>query len=76
MNRVLDLDAPLFKEDWADYPATMVLELSKRGWLKDSDKILEMKTAVATIAEKFEDTEYEYLREQYEELAKRFAEMK
>ena len=35
-----------------------------------------MKTAVATIAEKFEDTEYEYLREQYEELAKRFAEMK
>ena len=72
MNRVLDLDAPLFKEDWADYPAAMVLELSKRGWLKDSDKIREMKTAVATIAEKFEDTEYEYLREQYDELAKRF----
>jgi PBSX family phage portal protein len=76
MNRVLDLDAPLFKEDWADYPATMVLELSKRGWLKDSDKIAEIKHAVANIAEKFQDSEFEYLKEQFEDLVKEFQEIK
>jgi hypothetical protein len=70
------LDAPLFKEDWADYPATMVLELSKRGWLKDSDKIAEIKHAVANIAEKFQDSEFEYLKEQFEDLVKEFQEIK
>jgi PBSX family phage portal protein len=76
MNRVLELDAPLFDEPWADYPATMVLELSKRGWLKDSDKIAEIKHAVTNIAEKFQDTEFEYLKEQFEDLAKEFQEIK
>ena len=43
MNRVLDLDAPLYSQHWADYPATMILELSKRGWLKDMDDVSEVK---------------------------------
>ena len=76
MNRVLDLDAPLYDETWADYPATMVLELSKRGWLKDSDKIAEIKKVVAGIAEKFQDTEFEYLQEQFDELSNKFQELR
>lgn len=75
MNRILDLDAPLYDETWADYPATMVLELSKRGWLKDSDKIAEIKKAVNNIAEKFQDTEFEYLKEQFEDLQTQFEDL-
>jgi capsid portal protein len=62
MNRVLDLDAPLYNEEWADYPATMVLELSKRGWLKDSDKFAEVKETITGIVdetEKHEELKYE-----------------
>lgn len=39
MNRVLDLDSPIYDEDWADYPATMALELAKRGHLKGIESI-------------------------------------
>jgi capsid portal protein len=51
MNRVLDLDAPLYNEEWADYPATMILELSKRGWLKDSDKFADIKETTTGLAD-------------------------
>lgn len=57
MNRVLDLDAPLYNEEWADYPATMILELSKRGWLKDSDKFAEVKNIVSNVVEEAEKNE-------------------
>jgi PBSX family phage portal protein len=59
MNRVLDLDAPLFTEDWADYPAAMVLELSKRGWLKDSDKFTEIKDTMNALLEDADDEKME-----------------
>jgi len=39
MNRVLDLDSSTFDEEWANYPAAMVLELSKRGYLKGIDEV-------------------------------------
>jgi PBSX family phage portal protein len=41
MNRVLDLDAPLYSQEWADYPAAMILELNKKGWLKDQENIVD-----------------------------------
>ena len=57
MNRVLDLDAPLYNEEWADYPATMILELSKRGWLKDSDKFADIKETTTGLADETEKDE-------------------
>jgi len=39
MNRVLDLDVPLFDDSWADFPAAIVLELAKRGYLKGIEEI-------------------------------------
>jgi len=57
MNRVLDLDAPLFPEKWADYPATMVLELSKRGWLKDSKDIMDISQNLNGMVQQIDDEE-------------------
>jgi PBSX family phage portal protein len=57
MNKTLDLDAPLFTEDWADYPAAMVLELSKRGWLKDSEKFAEIRDTMGSLLEDEEKLE-------------------
>jgi len=68
MNRVLDLDAPLFTEDWADYPAAMVLELSKRGWLRDSDKFAEIRDTMGSLIEEASDEKLEKLEAEIETL--------
>lgn len=77
MNRVLDLDAPLYNQEWADYPAAMVLELTKKGWIKDAEEIADFSTAVNTVttemekaemAEDFILTELKEIREELENL--------
>ena len=44
MNRVLDLDMPMYDQPWADYPAAIVLDLAKQGTLKDIQEIAQINT--------------------------------
>ena len=57
MNRVLDLDAPLYNQAWADYPATMVLDLAKKGYLLGIDDIADFTSMVEEIDSNEENLE-------------------
>jgi len=57
MNRVLDLDAPLYTQAWADFPATMVLELAKKGYLIGIEDIADFTKMVEQVNSSGENIE-------------------
>lgn len=77
MNRVLDLDAPTYSAEWADYPANMVFELARQGYLKGIEEVADFTTAKETL-----DVASEKLREKatnedgYEDLMQEIEAMK